>query len=1791
MFKKFKNNNKISGATTTPSNQLPSKDPLETAIVGGINDIFTNLELDKKLNEITTAITSGFSDHTTTVKLLIEDLSTSINDKILALVNAIYGCVQTNETPQTYKKHGKHSKNYNDTQNAVTSGSSDLTTNINLLTAINLLTGINDKMLAIVGVLYGYRQINKTTQSTSLLNKIGKIKLNDTIIGGITEYLDNINDLIKASIKANDAVAKNAVTNTPQNITNKATTNNITNKNIKIENLGDALNGIASFLSSINPKNIKEMKNKLSFLISLTSETSNTGIFALYNNIYTICEEIKSNKSNISELKKISNGVTALSNINKSITFKSIIELNSKLLMLNIAIYNINKFINLINTIQPDKILGKVNNITKIIKEFGKKLDVKQLDILSDFIIKLSSVYSVLAKSAILSPFAIIGAGATVLLLKLLTLGIKSLNTIKIKDSDINKLKNLENLSIALQGISVSLAIAGVLAIPAIIGAGAILIEFTILALVVKSINKFNKIKIKDSVIDKLELVANLVVGASLIMIIGSLAAKVIDFRDLLEFTGEFLIFMLAISGIIVVISKATQNINKTIKNVNNIILLISACAGILIIGALVNKIPGLFISAMKFAIELGVFILAIAAAYNLANRIIKDDKTIKEAQLLSKLIAISATTLILGGLFMLIPGMWLATLGFAVILGVFILGVVAAYNRATRILKDDETIEEARLLSKLIAISANTLILGGLFMLIPGMWLATLGFAVILGVFILGVVMAYNFANHIIKNDKTIKEAELLSKLIAISSATLLIGGLFMLIPGMWLATLGFAVILGVFIAVIVAAFAIANKHISNAYKTAIGLSLLIAITGATLLIAGYIILNNPGITEAIFTFIGASVVMIAAMGVAVWLLGKINKATLIKGGLALVGIVGIIWLLGKAFKTLTETIALMNSVDNIRENLGIMGTVLLSIGALVTILAGIIGATGGAGALAIAGGVAAVAAFVGIIWEIGKAFSAIAQSISDLEKIKNFKSEEIINSLEEYMKIFPYITKFSNLKTLYKIKVAASVCNSISNVIYQIAKSVKGMADLSTILYDENGKEIGRRKLDESDFSKASTNIAEIISVLGGTIIDVYNNNPEIFNAGNSIANLLGMETPFSRVANSCKTLGKMINDIAKGVKTYSKLPEGLDFDTISTNIQTVISCLGGAILSLYNSTIDVDGYSVSAKEMFSWELIGDNPFVRVVKSCSTLGKMINDIAKGVKTYSKLPEGLDFNAISTNIQIVISCLGGAILETYNNPKFRNMFGWTLIGDNPFATVVKSLSGVGDIISTATDGIKKVNELNLPANFNESNSPLQTKIQGIISCIAKGIMDAYDSNPEWFTDDSFWHNNAKHTPFGMVKACLSGTSKIIEDAAKGIKKVLELNITDITALNELISTIISLIPSSIMSVALDPRYKKYFEDEDGKLFTNISNGFKKFTSLLNEVAKAYKSIYELEFTIEDGKQNSVSSLSAIFAKMISDLPYQIIKEYNKHPDYYSNNGIKEIKNIKKAFDTYKDIIDTLIGTYDNIFKFINKNNMLNNTSAIDSVNVSVESMLNGISRILSINTSELISTEAVTAFSEKVKIYVDSIISISEVYNKVPSDSKKYDGLANAIQNMNSEIAKIPNQSLFAEETENASKLVKTINSINITRVDKLTNLVNSLNSLGSKFNNLDKFTTVLADKISTVLTKLADSINNSATIITNADKIQSDRKKHIDSLLNEVREVLNTGLDITIMDGSTNTDNNTYNKPNTDLGTYVDYHDNTPTTATSSNIDYNKLEQTIRRAILTKNKGTGNS
>ena len=114
------------------------------------------------------------------------------------------------------------------------------------------------------------------------------------------------------------------------------------------------------------------------------------------------------------------------------------------------------------------------------------------------------------------------------------------------------------------------------------------------------------------------------------------------------------------------------------------------------------TKNPILFGTALLFAFELGIFILLMKLAYSggdfLASKIgaiigatpttDKDtDKAIDDAKNFAILVGISGAILLLGAAIMNIDGMFLSALGFTLTLGLFLVGISAAYWGASKIL------------------------------------------------------------------------------------------------------------------------------------------------------------------------------------------------------------------------------------------------------------------------------------------------------------------------------------------------------------------------------------------------------------------------------------------------------------------------------------------------------------------------------------------------------------------------------------------------------------------------------------------------------------------------------------------------------------------------------------------------------------------------------------------------------------------------------------------------------------------------------------------------------------------------------------------------------------------------------------------------------------------------------------------------------------------------------------------------------------------------------------------------
>lgn len=169
--------------------------------------------------------------------------------------------------------------------------------------------------------------------------------------------------------------------------------------------------------------------------------------------------------------------------------------------------------------------------------------------------------------------------------------------------------------------------------------------------------------------------------------------------------------------------------------------------------------------------------------------------------------------------------------------------------------------------------------------------------------------------------------------------------------------------------------------------------------------------------------------------------------------------------------------------------------------------------------------------------------------------------------------------------------------------------------------------------------------------------------------------------------------------------------------DFKNAAENISKIVTCLGYAILDLYDK---------APEGMFDSGWLGNmigvkTPFGRVVTGCTGLGKMISSIAKGVKDMADLRIPIygndgkqkgtrpldfkDFINAALNTQLIVSCLGNSIMALGSNPKTAWMFEdqSVVFKDGTcsrFAQIVTALKGIGSLISETAKGVKDVADL-----------------------------------------------------------------------------------------------------------------------------------------------------------------------------------------------------------------------------------------------------------------------------------------------------------------------------------------------------------------------------------------------------------------------------------------------------------------------------------------------------------
>lgn len=1439
------------------------------------------------------------------------------------------------------------------------------------------------------------------------------------------------------------------------------------------------------------------------------------------------------------------------------------------------------------------KVLTKLKSLIKGIQSDGLDInqeDLKKIDNIEKLIEKLTIVSMLGSVMGITAPLSILGFKSMQLSAVAVGKMIDTLNGIEINDDFFNRLKNI--------GIVVAIASATMLVgavigkivlqrMPEILG-----FTFALGTFILGVIGAYNlATKGMDEALEQTEKVARLVylsgatllLGAAVMMIPGIFTNAVLFTLSLAAFIG----------AVTFAYTLASERIERTIEISDSFIKLIIKSGLILAFGAAVNAFLPTG-SVIGFAFSLTLLITGVIGAYTIASNMMED--TMSSAEEFAWLIGIAGLTLLIPTVYMTKhPILFGTALLFAFELGVFIFLMKLAYSGgdfASNYIggklgaklgvtqTTEKAIDDAKNFAILVGISGAILLLGAKIMNIDGMFWSAIGFTLTLGLFLGGISLAYYGANKILKGEKGLIMAHEFSNLVALSAATLLIGGLFMMIPNMAVATVSFAGILGGFVAGITLAYGFAGKIINE--KTLFlgyALSALVLVSSIALLTGGMLLMNYPDLGSYILQFLGLELLLVGGMSLILGILSTV-KGKLKTGALALIGVIACVGLSGYA---MMEIVKLRDKIGG--DWGGIWATIGTTVAVLGVFAIGVIGlgqlslAGGGLGGLGLAAGEAALAGIIGCVLLAGKAMQEIIKVMDMASKLERVDTSIITDDIKAMLSIVWELKPFMNPLLDMMIVAASGTIASLGHMMSMLSEGIQDYANLSIPIYGEGGKIVGRRNLTDADFTDAAENIRTIVTIIGGTILDIYKENPTIFSNG-MLGDFLGMDTPFTRVVKSCTGMGKMIAKIAEGVKEMAELKIPIykgtdkvgyrsltetDFNNAATNISTIVTCLGYAILDLYDK---------APEGMFDSGWLGNmigvkTPFGRVVTGCTGLGKMISNIAKGVKDMADLRIPIygddgkqkgtrpldfkDFINAALNTQLIVSCLGNSIMALGSNPKTAWMFEdqSVVFKDGTcsrFAQIVTALKGIGSLISETAKGVKDAADLRIqkydsngkllkgqyekiPIESLRPKGAVYNNVTALMSCIPAAVMAIYNAHSkDWFEDSGWFNHDGSTSPFAKVKNCLGGLDKLVAANVKSIKSILDLKIDPLKMieLSSIISLMISSVPNAVMKATMDENQEElrpFFEDAEDNI-KKISSSYSSYTKLLNNIVSSYGDILKLKSKF--GKEDDIHGLNKIVDAVLTQLPFSMSRAIQKMPNIKDD----ELSSIQGQFDIYTDILNDAIKSYKKIIKFkhkLEKETKDNAASIVISLSDIPKEMVRGISETF-VNLDSKGLSKNILMFGPMMVDYYNGMKMLFEVYDKAPKDTSKYDNVINAVKGINVEISKVKNTSQFRTETQDVSKFTRSINTLDVAKAQTMTNLITALDQMARRLGGLDKLTNTLANKLAVVLDKLVRELKISAKTINQADEMQKKRHAAIKDSISKISTLLNKPVEVNV-------------------------------------------------------------
>lgn len=751
--------------------------------------------------------------------------------------------------------------------------------------------------------------------------------------------------------------------------------------------------------------------------------------------------------------------------------------------------------------------------------------------------------------------------------------------------------------------------------------------------------------------------------------------------------------------------SLGDKEIKLSFEGADNLGKLLLVITGSLLIGA-VFMAMGLAGEAFKFLIFMSLYLSIVCVVMSVMKTITESyGDTLSE---FAALITSLTLCLIIGAIFMM-TGLWVEALEFGAILTLFTIIIGFALNFIRAVSGDANIVGE---FSKLIFSLTLCLIIGALFMKMDGFFENALKFGVLLAGFVFLISISIALMGALVKNNKVV--GQFVTLLIAISSI-LIIGALLMYIDDFGWNALKFAGLVLSFIAIIGVAMFLLDKFVKGGDKLVMMLSIMIGIVTLSLLIGASFMAG--GYAGPALEFIGLSLLLVGSFSLLAFGLSFI-AAPMLLGILAMGATAVVIMLIGMCIGNINDVINEVGDFDSFNEGLiGILGSI-WSISWRMTLLAPL--------APLILAGALAIGAVSITVDLIANAIESIYDAMTKSPSVDNIKT--FFKGAEA---MFDGVLDLPFVKLSFAAPMIKSI-DSITKVIGNIARTIASISSLKVATsFDKDGNPTSFVNLTEKHFIDANTNVGKIITGIGQTIIDIYNEpkNKDLFKVQSN--GLFGSTTVFGMVTKSIRSLGSMLSGIATGISSFASMRVADKWDkngkpihfvpfNFKTDVESMGTFLNSLLTSLAGTIKEVYDKNPGLFESSNW-FTSETPFSKVVKSTTAIGDMLSGITQGIIDISsgRIPdlwdpktnkpthwvsvndyiEGGEGSKLQESITTICSALLNAVIKASESIK---------MDPDDIKDFTDSILPVADSIIKVSDAIKKVAEIKIENGTGE---------------------------------------------------------------------------------------------------------------------------------------------------------------------------------------------------------------------------------------------------------------------------------------------------------------------------------------------------------------------------------------------------------------------------------------------------------------------------------------------------